>query len=193
MKKIDFSRGQWADSSLTHVYSYRFDDRPVFTQEDGCIRNGTKQEPPRSMSDYEYITLFTKEKYEAGVKISTKCSFEDFGAPLLVITDEIIEDDGELRYGNYFEVVLYEEGVNVWKLWMPEGKKVVWHKLMAVKFPVKANEVHDLTAKFNRDTIEIEADGRKMMLRVADLPEKFHVGLSGCENINRFYEMTIEE
>lgn len=192
MKTFDFSRGNWNQDELVHVYSYRFDDRPVFTQEDDCIRNGTKCEPPRNMGDYEYITLLTKEKYASGTKISTKCSFEDFGAPLLVITDEIVEENGELRYGRYFEVVIYEDGINVWEMWMPEEKQVKWHKLLGVKFPVAANEVHDLSMKVNKDTMEVTADGMQMTLRVAGLPEQFHVGLSGCENINRFYEMTIE-
>lgn len=193
MKKIRFARGQWADSSLVHVYSYRFDDRPVFVQEDDCIRNSPKIANPAGPDDYDYITLLTKEKYEAGVTIGAEFSFEDLGAPLLVLTDEIIEDHGERRYGNYYEVVMYKDGINVWKLWMQEDRKVVWHKLMGVKFPVTQGERHTLRAKINRDTIEITADERSMMLRVADLPARFHVGLSGCEGMNRFYEMTIDQ
>ena len=191
MKKVDFKRGQW-ENEFVHVYSYRFDDRPVFTQEEDCIRNGTKHEPPRNMNDYEYITLFTKEKYASGTKISTKCSFDHFGAPLLVITDEVTEDNGELRYGRYFEVVLYEEGINVWEMWMPEEKQVKWHKLMAVKFPVTENDVHELSMKIGKDMLEIEADGKVALLRVENLPEQFHVGLSGCEGINKFFDFTIE-
>lgn len=37
--KVDFSRGQWDNAPLTYAYSFRFQETPVFIQEDDCIAN----------------------------------------------------------------------------------------------------------------------------------------------------------
>jgi len=187
---IVFKKGMWEDK-LTYANSFRFVEMPEFIQEDEHVHN-------RRISDdkfgYDNISLMTREMYGCGTKITATCSFDNFGAPLIVIAEKLhMCDDGRLRYGDYFEVVLYENGVNVWRMHMDDDRKVTWHKALGVELTVAAGEKHALSVEIKENYLIIETCGQKLTLRVYDLPDKFHLGIDACEGINRFYDMSIEE
>lgn len=183
--KISFAHDRWSAGDLCYAYSYRFDATPVFLQRADCIEN---RKNDTATYGYDNISLLTREKYGPGTTLSTRCAFEDLGAPLLVLAPSLSRDPrGVLRYGDYIEVVLWKNGVNVWKMWMQEGE-VTWKQLLGVDFPVSEHEIHTLSVTVGTDTLEITADGRKMLLAVEGLYPDFHVGLNACEGINRFYD-----
>ena len=185
---IEFKKGMWEDA-LIYANSFRWDDEPQFIQEADHVHNRKISE---ERFGYDNISLMTREKYGFGVKVSTTCAFDDFGAPLIVIAEDLLDDGkGFLRYGEYFEVVLYENGVNVWRMHMDADRKVTWHKALGVEFPVTALEPHELTVEIKENYLVIETCGQKMTLRCDDLPGKFHLGIDACEGINRFYDFTI--
>ena len=189
MKKLIFKKGFW-ENELTYANSFRYVEMPEFVQEDDHVHNRKISE---ERFGYDNISLMTREKLPLGTKISTTCSFDNFGAPLIVIAEDLILcDDGKLRYGEYYEIVLYENGVNVWRMHMDENRKVTWHKALGVEFAVAAMEKHELTVETKENYLVIEACGHKMTLRADDLKSEFHVGIDACEGINRFYELTIE-
>lgn len=187
---INFARNAWVpERELVHAYSYRFDDRPVFTQFDDFIGN---KADPNGPGGYEYVSILSRQQYGAGTRITARCSFEDDGAPLIVLADKLYADpDGTLRYGDYLEVVLYKNGVNVWKM-QYRGGKVTWKKRLGVQFPVTTGDIHTLTVEVGEETLRIEADGQVMTLLVSDLYTSFHVGIDACEGINRFYGLTVD-
>jgi len=187
--KTDFSRGAWNTDAITYAYSYRFEETPVFVQRDDCVEN---QSNSKARYGYDNISILSRQAYAPGARICTRCAFEGDGAPLIVIADKLYTDPrGVVRYGDYLEVVLYKNGVNVWRMWHRDGT-VTWKKLMSVEFPVTHGDVHQLSAEVTGDRLNIEADGRKMSLLVDDLYPSFHLGINACEGINRFYDMDIE-
>lgn len=187
--KIDFSRGTWNTDDVTYAYSYRFEETPVFIQRDNCVEN---QQNSDARYGFDNISMMTRKAYAPGARISTHCAFEGEGAPLIVIADKMFVDPrGIVRYGDYIEVVLYQNGVNVWRMWMKDGK-VTWKKLMGVEFPVTHGDIHQLTTEITADRLNIEADGRKMSVLIDPMYGSFHLGINACEGINRFYDMVIE-
>lgn len=188
--KFDFARGAWEpEKELAHAYSYRFDDRPVFTQFDDCIGN---QADPAGPGGYEYISILSRKQYGPGTRLTTRCAFEDDGAPLIVLAEKLYkDDDGTLRYGTYLEVVLYKNGINVWRM-RHRGGKVTWKKLMGVEFDVATDEIHTLSVEIGEESLKINADGRVMTLLVEDMYSSFHVGIDACEGYNRFYDLEID-
>ncbi len=186
----NFSRGQWSMDGLTYAYTYRFLETPVFRQLDDCIINS---ENNLSAQVFDNITLLTKEKCQPGTLIETKCSFDHFGAPLVTIAEKLIPDEnGNMRFGDYLEVVAYESGVNVWRMYYKEGK-VTWDCLLSVEFPLQEKSVHMLSVEILKDKLVIQANDRKMTLHIHDMYPSFHVGINACEGINRFYTMEIRE
>ena len=186
---FDFSKGSWDTDALGYAYSYRFEETPVFVQREGCIEN---QKNDAATYGFDNISLLTKEKYGPGMTVSTRCAFEDLGAPLIVLTPQITQDPrGVNRYGDYIEVVLWKNGVNVWRMWMESGK-VVWKQLLGVDFPVSETDIHTLSVTTGTDTLQITADDQKILLHVENLYPTYHVGINACEGINRFYALEVD-
>ena len=96
------------------------------------------------------------------------------------------------RYGNYFEVVLYKSGLNVWRLWRGADGKVTWHNRLGVAFPVEENAVHTLSTEVKENYLDITLDQMRVSLRAEDLFPAFHLGITGCEGPCLFYDMAIE-
>ena len=190
MSRTEFKKGMW-EENFTYANSFRWIDMPEFVQEEDHVHNRKISE---ERFGYDNISLMTRETYGFGTKVSTTCSFDNFGAPLIVIAEDMLMcDDGKLRYGDYFEVVLYESGVNVWRMHMDENHKVTWHKALGVEFPVTAGEKHELSVTVKENYLVVETCGQKMILRTYDLPGRFHLGIDACEGINRFYDFEITE
>lgn len=188
--QINFARDQWNMEGLVYAYTNRFTETPVFTQQDDCVENKLCGE---NKYGFEQISLFEAKKYEAGVRISTRCSFDKYGAPLINIAEDLVPDaNGNLRFGNYIEIVLYERGVNVWKLYMQDGAVKV-QNLLRVEFPLADHEIHTLTTEITDKTLTIYADEHKIQLHVPELYASFYLGITACEGINHFYSMEIEE
>ncbi len=189
MKHISFARNSGWTEELVHAYSFRFTDTPEFTQFNDHIEN--KADPNGPMG-YEYLAIMSPEQYPIGTTVSTHTSFEDLGAPMIVLADKLYRDAaGIVRYGEYFEIVLYKDGINVWQMWYRNGE-VSWKKRMGVVFPVTTGETHALSVTVGEDQLTICVDGREMSVFIPDMYRSFHVGVDACEGINRFYDMTIE-
>ncbi len=187
-KKIQFTKGDWEDR-LVHAYTARFQGTAKFVQEETCVRNSANE---ASADGFDYISLVSKEKYGSGTCISATCDFEAYGAPLLVFPHALTADEnGELRYSDYHEVVLYENGINVWTLYR-DGEAIKYDKVFASKFPVEAAQQHRISVTLLEKGLEIFFRNHHYYVQLSDLPEQVHVGLTACEGINRFYDFTIE-
>lgn len=188
MKDIKFTMGNW-EKDFVYVNSDRFPFEPRFFQEDDCIVNGKN-----SMMDdgFDYTTIMTKKKYGKGTKIRLTCSFEKFGAPLITLTDKIIKnEEGNLRHSSCYEIVVWEEGLNVWHIF-EENNKIKWVQLLWLKFHLESGVKHDLFVEIMDECVKVVLHGNEVSLRIEDLPEKVYLGITGCENINRFYNLKID-
>ena len=189
-KKIDFRNAQWKNEPFVTAYTFRFTETPEFTQLEDCV---TTRVNPQHREGFDNISLLTAERYSAGVEATLSCAFEGLGCPEIILVEKLENcEDGVLRYGPCFEVVLYKDGINVWRHFRDDGR-CHWHKRLGVKFPVSENEKHILCVRVSENALLIDVDGQKIELRTEDLPEKFHIGLTACEGIVRLYEMSVQE
>ena len=112
---IAFQKNAWDESAVTHAYTYRFPYTNRFIQHEDAIENGAN---PEMADGFDYLSIMSREAFPTGTRITTHCSFSGNAAPLLIFSDALdLCEDGVYRYGNYFEVVLYKSGLNVWRLW----------------------------------------------------------------------------
>lgn len=189
--EILFKKDAWQKDLFVVANSYRFQEVPDFEAEADAIVNRKSQ---TSITGYENASLMLKEKQTGNVSVTIDCAFDAWGAPLIVIAEDLAPDKaGFWRYREYYEVVLYEEGVNVWRLCTDANDEVTWKKMMSVDFPVSPVEKHTLTVDILEDTLEITADGRKMSLFLSDRFPTYYLGIDACENINRFYRFAVEK
>lgn len=186
--KVDFSEGKWDISLFEQITSLRTDGRKAFMQEKDCVVNDLTAERENIMT-YNYISLLSREYYTVPSRFETVCSFVKFGAPLIVLSDDIVDaGDGYPAYGHHFEIVAFEEGYNVWEL-NGRDKPI---KAGFGRFPVAANEKLTLTVEARKGEIDIILNGNKSTLALPNLPERFRAGITACEGINRFYSFKAE-
>ena len=187
MKRISFASGEWKKEWFRYVYSPKFDSTPSFAQERECIVNaGNLKE-----NNFDYVSILTEDKFSTGVTIEATCSFENYGAPLIVISDDIYKgQNNEWYYGKHFEIVLYQGGINVWELDLNQGIMKT-ENLMRFRFPVTAGSLHTMQVKVLDSALDISMEEKSIRIKVDGLPKEFRVGLTACEGINRFYTLGI--
>ena len=186
--KISFAPGGWENAGLEYAYSWRFEALPVFRQEADCIRNSPLKDNPQ---DFDYMGLLAPGTYTAGAKISVRCSFEKLGAPMLLLSGENeIDEKGVLRTLEYYEIVIWKNGLNVWRH-HTENRKTSHYLALGATFPLSTDEIHTLSAEVKEKRLLMEVDGRKLNLFLHDLPASFRLGYTACEGICRLYEMTL--
>ena len=164
-----------------------------FDFSEGCALSGRNDE----IDNFDYISIVTKEKYSTGVTLSTECSFDSYGAPLIVLSDDIAPDNnGRLSYGLLFEVVAWEKGCNVWHIVpFPERKERPIKPTLIAKseFAIEPKSVVKLSVTVKNKKLAIIINGVELEVENADIPESFHIGITGCEGVNRFYSISIED
>lgn len=168
--------------------------RREFTQEaEGLVNARIELEDKKAAyQDYEYISVVGREPVEVPVLLKTECSFDKFGAPLIVFSEEITEkENGWKEYGEHYEVVLFESGINIWHITpKKEGGQQV-EAMCKARLPFAAGEMTELSVKLTRDGIEAQA-GELVAKVSCSLPERMHVGFTACEGINHFRSFSAE-
>ena len=151
--KTNFARDEWISGDYLTAYSYRFDPALPFVQKDDCIEapvcDGYRD-------GYASISLLDKNKRTPGITIRAECDFEGIAAPLIVIAEDVKTDENDIiRYDNYFEVVIYKNGINIWRLW-PENGKIVHKNILRLVAPLETGKKHLLTVTVTDKTISAE-------------------------------------
>lgn len=184
---VDFGRGMWNGNDFEQITSLRTDGRTPFIQEDDCVVNEERESEERMGN--AYISLLAREWLNAPAEITAECSFVSFGAPLIVLTNDVIAaPDGYPAYGRHFEIVAYEEGLNVWQLNGTEKPLLIGK----ARFPVAAGEKLRLRVKVDRGSLLCDLNGETCKVMCGEMPARFRAGITACEGINRFYSFRTE-
>ena len=134
-----------------------------------------------------------KERVKLPVELEVEYSFDKFGAPLIVFSEEMTEkENGWKEYGEHYEVVLFESGINIWHITpKKEGGQQV-EALCKARLPFEAGKWEKLTVRLTRDGMEAQAGELTAKVEIA-LPEKMYAGFTACEGINHFRYYSREE
>ena len=189
-EKIIFNKEFDLEDSFIYVSSPASKSKKKFLQKENYIENSYNEE----IKDYDYISIITKEKYESGVKVRVKCSFDKFGAPLIVFTDDYkLLEDGTYQYGLHYEVVAYENGCNVWHIVPGKDEKnpIDVTKVNAIEFPIEDKSMIDMEVTIEEKKLYIRINDETFVAEHEDIPNQMHVGITACEGINQFYEFEV--
>ena len=184
-----FADESWKQG-LVQAYSFRFTETPAFTRAGDHVTTAVN---PAHREGFDNISLLSPTPYAAGVSAKLRCAFDGLGCPEIILVKKPERcDDGAVRYGECFEIVLWKNGVNVWRHFMDEHRKCSWHKRLGLTMSVSEKEIHELEVKTEKDYITFSVDGISAKLRTEDLFERFYVGVTACEGIVRLYDFRIQ-
>jgi hypothetical protein len=187
-----FSKGGWSDADWMLVKSPSWDYFGSWVQERDHIRNATVGTSAKEIeATNSYTSMVLTHKVGGAVEISSTMSFDFRWAPLIVIADELSKSkDGKPEYRKHTEIVLYNEGLNIWQHSCNDGKpsyiRLAWSKL---KFLPKHR--YDLRVAISGKVMTVTVGGHELGCTNLDLPDDFYVGITGCEGINRFYDFKV--
>ena len=190
--KIIFNKEFNLEDKFIYVSSPASKSKKKIVKKESCIENSYNEE----IKDYDYISIITKEKYESGVAVRVKCSFDKFGAPLIVFTDDYkLLEDGTYQYGLHYEVVAYENGCNVWHIVPGKDEKnpIDVTKVNAIEFPIEDKSMIDMEVTIEEKKLYIRVNDETFVAEHEDIPKQMHVGITACEGINQFYEFEVEQ
>ena len=184
-----FADESWK-KELIQAYSFRFTETPDFKQVENHITTAVNSE---HREGFDNISLLSPDTYTAGVKLTLRCSFDGIGCPEIILVRKPEKcQDGAVRYGECFEVVLWKNGVNVWRHFMDENHKCSWHKRLGLTMSVAEKDIHELNVETKAGYIIFSVNNIKAELRTEDLFEEFYVGVTACEGIVRLYDFKVE-
>ncbi len=178
--------------SFLYAASGKVAYRAEFQREETGIVNA-RMTLPDGKETYQYISAVNATPVALPAVLTIETSFDAYGAPLIVLAEEIRAlSDGRREYGTHYEAVLYEGGINLWKLEpKPEGGCLVT-SLCRAKGSIPAGNRLTLNVRATRAGIRAWSDSVTAEA-ACPLPETLYCGLTACEGINHFCAYAVEE
>lgn len=198
--EVSFTPGNWKSNEWILVKSPRFAYTHGFVQKEDGIENEcpplSGEEIYKKHESEVYSSMVWKEKVALGQTVSSAMSFDWRMAPLIVLAPALDSSgDGAPTLGEHWEIVLYDEGLNVWHHSIRDGKPF-WYRAAYGKMPFQKDTRYDLSVKVFRNGKGI----KEMVVTCGDaeigfadngLPDSFFAGITGCEGRNRFYDFKV--
>jgi hypothetical protein len=190
-----FKVGNWDRTDWIQVGVPRM-DFGEWVQEDGRIANAVPKDASPSelrgkLAAKTYASMVYREKLTGNIAITSTMDFADRMAPLVVLTPALPENTaGRKEISERFEVVVFNEGVNVWRHWLKDGKPT--YRLAAfARFPLEKGTKYQLEVKKIGKTLIVTTAGHTFGYSDDALPEAFYAGIMGCEGVNHFYDFAL--
>ncbi|MGI6353493.1 MAG: hypothetical protein ACOX6W_00120 [Lentisphaeria bacterium] len=199
---VSFAAGKWSEEDWILVKSPRWAYIGSWIQKEDHIENkvpegATKDEMQGRRAPETYTCMVHKKRTEGNFTVSSKMDFEYRMAPLIVLAPELGKDaNGYPELREHWEVVLYDEGINIWHHEHVDGKPV-WHCAAYMKKEYKAGVQYDLVVKVDYTkygaTIVVKCGDSTFAYIEHDLPKGLYVGITGCEGRNGFYDFVLKQ
>lgn len=199
--QCEFGRGKWNAEDFFMVKSPRWENVYQWAQEEDHI----VQDVPAEVTDVElrgasgsrdYVSMCYKEKISTKEKLtfSSEMSFDERMAPLLVIAPEIgLSKRGVPEFREHYEIVLFDEGINIWHHFWKDGKPSWTLAAYARRqfLPKTKYRLEVSVSQVRGGMIEVRCDGLVMGCLAEGMPDALFLGITGCEGRNRFYDFRI--
>jgi hypothetical protein len=200
IKKTVFAKGAWEPSEWMNVKSSRWDYVHGFEQQADHVVNEcgpwSDEELYSKHVTEVYSSMVLKEKFKGKCRVSSTMSFDHLMAPLIVVAPEMGKSaKGEVEFRRHHEIVLYNEGINIWRYDWVDGKAVwVLAAFLRARFDAKRKYELAVTVESYKNTrrMTVECGGHVLGYSDDALTLDNYVGITGCEGRNRFYDFTVE-
>lgn len=203
---VDFGDGRWDRGQFVEARNDDWDRGAPIAQMPDCIMNysdpaWTDEDLFRNHQKDVYSSLVLTNRFEGNCMFSSRLSFDHRMAPSLVVASPLATDEkGRKAFRDIYEIVLYEDGLNVWRHLRPNGGKSVIEKVAYAKHAFKPKTVYELNVSVSRvkayggrrtSQIEVSADGVTLGFRDELVPSAYCIGLLGSEGRCRFYDFKV--
>ena len=199
----DFEPGKWDKNDFIEVKSSRWENVNTFRQEKShivnvCPENATKLDLLSKRAPETYAAMIWKTPIKGNnVTIKSTMSFDYRMAPSIVIAEKPgVSSKGFPEFRTHYEIVLFDQGLNVWRHWFKDGKQV-WRRVGFLPVKILPKVKYELEVEVKRTLtgtiLEVSVADREMIVKDINLDNEYYAGIIGCEGINRFYDFEIDK
>jgi hypothetical protein len=191
-----FTEGGWKQADWTPVKKSMSDYFGGWVQREDCIANrvpdqATDQELQGKRADKTYSSMVCVQQLQGNFTVTATMCFAYQMAPLIVLAPELSQNvQGQKEYAEHFEVVVFNEGVNVWHHFVKDGK-LTYRRTAFATFPLEKDTKYTLELKKVGKVLTVSVAGHIFGYVDNTLPESCYVGITGCEGLNRFYNFAV--
>jgi hypothetical protein len=189
---VSFAQGAWDPSAWVLAKNPTVPHLGKWAQRDICVGNETTADPAKKSSLNDTLTTMVYGKPFAG-DCTVAATFEigAGAAPGIVVAQDWAPDgEGRPQYGEFYEVIIYEKGINLWHHFARDGKRL--YELSAYStFPLKPDTRYTLRVQRKKQTLDISVDGHQIGLLIPLLPNELYLGCEGCEGVCRLYDFAV--
>ena len=191
-----FTPGKWSRADWVRVKFPQGEHFGDWVQRDSHITNqvpedATPEELEGKRAAETSSGMIYKDKVTGDVVISATMAFTHHMAPLVLLTPDLSENaKGQKVCSERFEIVIFNEGVNVWRHFMKDGK-LAYQKAAFAQFRLDKDTPYKVEVKKTRKVLTVSVAGHPVSYTDDALPDACYVGIAGCEGLNRFYDFGV--
>ncbi len=200
--ECSFASGKWQAADFVGVKSSRWENIGGFKQEKDhifniCPADAQPDEMLSKRAPETYAAMICKTPLSGNHTIVATMSFDHRMAPSIVIAEKTgLSSGGYPEFRTHYEIVLYDQGLNVWRHWFKDGKQV-WRKVGFLKADFKPNTPYKLEVNIAfsaRGPVWTVSAGGHCFGFIDDLlmSKEYYAGIVAAEGVNRFYDFKIE-
>jgi hypothetical protein len=191
-----FAAGGWSRADWVPVKHPAVPHFGDWVQQDGRIANEVPRDatPPElagKRAAETYSCMLYKEPAAGNVTITSTMAFADKTAPLILLVPELPQSaQGPREFGEHYEIIIYDQGVNVWRYFAQKGK-LTFRRAAFATFPLQKDTKYTLEVKKTGKTLTVSVAGHTFGFFDDALPDTFYTGITGCEGLNYFYDFAV--
>ena len=199
-KSIVFSEGKWDKGEWTEVKSARWPAIGRWLQKGDHIENAVPADADEKQwqgprAPETYASMLWNNKLKGSFTVTSTMDFDYRMAPLIVLAPSFGKDaNGYPEYREHWEIIIYDEGINVWH--HQNDGTPTWHLAAQLKCKFEPKKQYELKVQVRREKagaqIIVDCGGSSFSYMEHDLPQELFAGITGCEGINRFYDFKVE-
>ncbi len=193
-----FGRGQWNSDEWIMAKRPDVDNEAPWVQHEDYISNEKEVVESKLVEGHTpkpsaHNSMVNKQKISGDFTATATMMFEDKQAPSIMLA-QVLEQDtqGRTQYQEHVEVVMYHQGINVWRHHFKNGKSN-WAKLMYVRFPLEKAKPYTLAVTRKGTEINISIDGHICGYRDERLANELYLGVTADEGVNRIYNFEVKQ
>ncbi len=203
---LTFTRDGWNPAAWTLCKNPTVEHLGKWVQRDDCIENETPADPAKkSALDQTLTTMIYNTKFAGNWAATANFEIGAGSAPGIVLVQDWAPDaQGRPQYGEFYEVIIYEKGLNLWHHFAtPEGKRT-WEKTCYGSFALQPDTRYTLQVRRKGKHVEMTVtlavghvpeerpQQHVVGVLINSLPDDLFLGVLGCEGVSRVYDFAVE-
>lgn len=189
---VSFTEKGWDPAAWTLCRNPTVDYLGKWVQHDTYVENETPADPAkRSALEGSLTTMVYATKFSGDYTIAATLQIGAGAAPGIIIAQDLTTDDkGRPQYGEFYECIIYEKGINLWHHFAKDGKRT-YEKTSWSDFALKADTPYKFEVRKRGKSLLMSVDGHNVGALILTLPDELYLGVEGCEGICRAYDFSV--